>query len=319
MNLFNKAEEKKAEVPVNTNEDREKAAKRSKAYQAGVACIDAMYSIASKQNRTDDLENFIDSVNRNQSVYDDQRSVLEEISASSSEMENQLSGIMDNYHESDAKVDEGAKTIFQIVEAAGKVEETNKQFKAKCNELSEYINAIVNYMEDINSISSQTNLLALNASIEAARAGDAGRGFAVVAEEVRKLSENTKLISAKINDTIGVLTEKMGDVITESDKNEELLAELRGTTDVSLAKFDELKSATTLNQEHTNAMIDKMRENTLRIAKAEQCMTAIENMKAQASEGISSINSGISTGVVNTSDMISFLMQLRAVLEDLKD
>lgn len=320
MNIFKK---KTGEEPLVTTDnsaaEKERAARHERAYNAGVECISTMIRIANKKNNSDELERYIDSVNGNQSVYDDQRTILEAISASSSDMEAKLADIMENYRQNDAHVDEGAATIHQIVDATVKVEETNKQFNIKCNELNEYINAIVSYMDDINSISSQTNLLALNASIEAARAGDAGRGFAVVAEEVRKLSENTKLISAKINDTIGVLTEKMGDVISESTHNEELLGALHETTDVSLAKFDELKAATLSNQESTNEMIDMMHKNTERVARAENCMTAIENLKSQASEGINSINGEISTGVVNSSDMISFLMQLKRVLEDLRD
>lgn len=319
MSIFVKKNEDNTEALAQGAMSAEGSARRERAYKAGMACLDAMLRIAGKQSDSDRLDDYVESINSNQSVYDDQKSVLSEISGSSADMEDTLNGLMDGYSRNDAMVDEGARTIYQIVEAAGKVEETNRQFKLKCDELNQYITAIVDYMNDINSISSQTNLLALNASIEAARAGEAGKGFAVVADEVRKLSENTKSISGKINETIGVLTDKMNDVIEESDRNEGLLANLRETTDVSLAKFDDLKAVTEENQQHTTALIDKIHQNTERAAKAEQCMNTIEELKIQAKQGIGSVTGEISNGVINASDLLSFVTELKAVLRDLKD
>nr|WP_159439991.1 methyl-accepting chemotaxis protein [Bacillus sinesaloumensis] len=85
--------------------------------------------------------------------------------------------------------------------------------------LNKEIMQIRNIIEIIKSISDETNLLSLNASIEAARAGEAGRGFSVVAQEIRKLADQSKTSSNKIEKVIeGILlqTEKTVDLVRKS-------------------------------------------------------------------------------------------------------
>lgn len=75
---------------------------------------------------------------------------------------------------------------------------TAREMKTDIYGLVDIIQHLSETIETINSISSQTNLLALNASIEAARAGDAGKGFAVVAEEIRKLADETRIMTGNM-------------------------------------------------------------------------------------------------------------------------
>lgn len=299
-------------VAVNTDFDREKVVR------AGLDSIEAIRNILMSQSKNNFLEDYMENVAGNQQVYDSQRQILEEVGNSSNEMESQLNEILSSFRKSGERVTEGAETIHQITDATNMVEETNRLLREKCERLNDDINKIVKYMKDINDISGQTNLLALNASIEAARSGEAGKGFAVVAEEVRKLSENTKQISSKIQETIQTLTSKMAEVIGESDKNTELLDTLHDTTQVSLSKFEELKEASSESEEYTVHLIESMRENSSRISRAGESMDSIEMLERQTAEGIRSINSEMSEGVIQTSDIISFLMELEAVIEYLK-
>lgn len=83
------------------------------------------------------------------------------------------------------------------------------------NELNEENTKIVQIISTIKNISEQTNLLALNASIEAARAGEHGKGFAVVAEEVRKLAEDSKLSTGKVEAILNNISNKTKEVSYE--------------------------------------------------------------------------------------------------------
>lgn len=69
-------------------------------------------------------------------------------------------------------------------------------------ELSEHIQQIGSIIGVVEEITEQTNMLALNAAVEAARAGEHGKGFAVVAGEIRKLADESKQATSKINSLI---------------------------------------------------------------------------------------------------------------------
>ena len=107
------------------------------------------------------------------------------------------------------------------------------------NELSEENTKIVQIINSITEISEQTNLLALNASIEAARAGEHGRGFAVVAEEVRKLAEDSK---------------------TSTDKVESILNNISSKTQVVAGEILKEQKSIELCNEHTNDVKDLFKD-----------------------------------------------------------
>lgn len=92
----------------------------------------------------------------------------------------------------------------------------------KVNTLVGSINQVSNIVNAIKSISEQTNLLSLNAAIEAAHAGDAGRGFAIVAEEVRKLADESKMLTNQINDIVNSIKLDAKEVMKTKNEVEDI-------------------------------------------------------------------------------------------------
>ncbi|SHI01809.1 methyl-accepting chemotaxis protein [Desulfosporosinus lacus] len=90
--------------------------------------------------------------------------------------------------------------------------------------------------DKINHLSMRTNILGLNASIEAARAGELGKGFSVVAEEVRKLSETTKVSTQEIESDLKVVQASVNTLI-------ESISQLSEVTDSQANAATELSAA----------------------------------------------------------------------------
>ncbi|WP_291583762.1 methyl-accepting chemotaxis protein [Clostridium sp. UBA6640] len=104
---------------------------------------------------------------------------------------------------------EGKQILNKEIEELKGLVLNTKELSNTVNELERDSQDIQGMLNIINQISSQTNLLALNASIEASRVGEHGRGFSVIAEEIRKLSDESRESTEKIENIIKYRLEKI--------------------------------------------------------------------------------------------------------------
>jgi methyl-accepting chemotaxis protein len=89
--------------------------------------------------------------------------------------------------------------------------------------LSEQNKAIADIINAVNDISEQSNLLSVNASIEAARAGEFGKAFTVVAQEIKNLTEQSKLATAQVKVVLNDIQTGINTTVAATQKGEQIV------------------------------------------------------------------------------------------------
>jgi methyl-accepting chemotaxis protein len=196
-------------------------------------------------------------------------------------------------------------TLGQLKTISDKTKKSVTSVYEQTNATHESVNAIRSATDLITDISSQTNLLSLNASIEAARAGDAGKGFAVVANEIRNLSEQSRVSAEQIVKIVETLMDN-------SDMSVKTMEQLHQIIDEQYDMLENTKQVFESLGEEVNGVVDAIRSISEQLKELNEVkksvtgvvesLAAIAEQNAASAEETSASMSELKNIVVQCSD-----------------
>ncbi|KAI7264975.1 hypothetical protein KC345_g8635 [Hortaea werneckii] len=161
----------------------------------------------------------------------DTNAAVEQLVASSNEVNNTFQRTASSALESQGKAREGHGQLDSLTDQINLIYESTNEMERSVNELSSSSLQIRKIVAAVQDIADQTKILSLNATIEAAQAGEHGRGFSVVAQEVSRLAEDTKNTVVRIGEltlqSSSLTSQVVGEIrkvqeLTESGKHQSL-------------------------------------------------------------------------------------------------
>lgn len=263
----------------------------------------ANQSICSFNQLSSSIENIAEGATDQAADTQDGALMMENLADSIKVVMSGTQGISSQSEKTKEKIKAASDNMVQLTKVMNSTTEIAGEIRESVISLNDLTKAIGEIMKLLDGISEQTNLLALNASIEAARAGEVGKGFAVVANEVRNLSEQSKISTNNVKDTLRQIEDRAGGAV-------ELVNQ-------SKSYFGEQEKVAIETQSSLNEMIEEIEAINSSINEVNARSELMNGLKNNVSEKMESIATVTEETAASAEQLNALGEEQKAVMEEL--
>jgi len=223
---------------------------------------------------------------------------MDQLSSSSQQSSRQAEAAVAGAKQALDRIEQGNQAVGRVLDEMDLLKARVDEITQQILSLSQQTHQIGSISDVVNDLSNQTNMLALNAAVEAVRAGEHGKGFGVVAAEIRKLSNDSRQSSEKIN----TLVQDIQQLIEST-----VLVTKRGSKNV--------ESGVEISQQTAQVFLD-VAESMQNIVEGSQSIAMVSQQQALATEQVNQAMNNLTQGANETAQGIN---QIKVGSERLND
>lgn len=251
------------------------------------------------------------------SVIDASKSVKEilELSLSTSEESREMEEL-----EKDALLftRKGREVSEMVMQKLTEMQNDITSLRNNIETLSQMLRGVREITESIQGFMKRTNLLSLNAYIEAARAGEYGKGFAIVAQEIRKLAEDSRTSSIKIQEIVENINQGMQETLNAMKKVNETLLSSRDIIFEAVSQLKKIADQTEETMERTSKIAKLSQKEREEIEKLAKFMDRVGEMSESVSVSSEQIAASMEEQLASMEEITATVSELGKLGDELK-
>jgi methyl-accepting chemotaxis protein len=188
---------------------------------------------------------------------------------------------------------QGNQAVSEITHGMSDLKEKVVNIAVSIHQLNEQINQINLYQKLVLEIANQTNMLALNAAVEAVKAGTTGNGFSVVAKEIRKLADQSKDSTEKINHLISEIQTALKTTVQATESGTQTVEKGVIITEMTAHTFGDVIQAIDEIAFNSTQISEAAKQQAIAINQVVNNMTSINQGAIETATGVTQTQSGV--------------------------
>ncbi|MEG4507320.1 methyl-accepting chemotaxis protein [Microcoleus sp. F6_B4] len=220
---------------------------------------------------------------------------MDELAASSRQSAMQAESALENASNVLNMAAEGSKVVHKTQQGMLSLTAKVGAIADQVLNLSQQTNQIANITNLVSDLANQTNMLAINATVEAVRTGKQGKGFGVVATEIRRLADQSKKSSDRINNLIDLINNSINKTVMVTDEGKKTLDNSLKLTEGTADNFNNVANAIKSVVVSSQQIYLNTKQQAIAIEQVVDAMNVLNKGAAETASGITQSRIGTQT------------------------